>query len=362
MENPDKRKIAFIVNPISGTQEKTHILKCVHERIDRDIYVPEIIHTDYAGQAVELAARLSAEGYFAVVAVGGDGTINEVARSLVGTRTALGIIPCGSGNGLARHLQLPMEAKRAVEVINEGVTGFMDYGKINDTPFFCTCGIGFDAFVSLKFSESGRRGPLTYLEKALVEILKYRPETYEVETDGSTSRYQAFLIACGNASQYGNNAYITPQATVTDGLLDVTILEPFTVLDVPSLAFQLFNKTIDQNSRIKTVRCRSLHIHRAKPGVVHFDGDPVMMGQDIEVDVIQHKLSVILPDKVEKQPLNVLHLLQTGLNDLKQLNETIVGEIAQTNRKLAAKGSKFAAKGNKPAAAVKKPSKKQAKN
>ena len=99
-------------------------------------------------------------------------------------------------------------------------------------PFFCTCGVGFDAFVSLQFSKAGRRGPLTYLEKTLLESLKYRPETYELEMDGSTLRYKAFLIACGNASQYGNNAYIAPQATLNDGLLDVTILEPFTVLDL----------------------------------------------------------------------------------------------------------------------------------
>ena len=117
-------------------------------------------------------------------------------------------------------------------------------------PFFCTCGVGFDAFVSLQFSKAGRRGPLTYLEKTLLESLKYRPETYELEMDGSTLRYKAFLIACGNASQYGNNAYIAPQATLNDGLLDVTILEPFTVLDVPSLSFQLFNKTIDQGLKI----------------------------------------------------------------------------------------------------------------
>lgn len=126
--------------------------------------------------------------------------------------------------------------------------------------------MGFDAFVSLKFSQAGKRGPLVYLEKTLRESLKYRPERYELEMDGNTIRYKAFLIACGNASQYGNNAYITPQATLDDGLLDVTILEPFTVLDVPALAFQLFNKTIDQNSRIKTFRCQSLRIHRDKPG------------------------------------------------------------------------------------------------
>lgn len=167
-------------------------------------------------------------------------------------------------------------------------------------PFFCTCGVGFDAFVSLQFSKAGRRGPLTYLEKTLLESLKYRPETYELEMDGSTLRYKAFLIACGNASQYGNNAYITPQATLNDGLLDVTILEPFTVLDVPSLSFQLFNKTIDQNSRIKTFRCQTLRIHRSKPGVVHFDGDPMMMGENVDVKIMKKGLQVIVPRDAEK--------------------------------------------------------------
>ena len=118
--------------------------------------------------------------------------------------------------------------------------------------------------------------------------------------DGSTLRYKAFLIACGNASQYGNNAYIAPQATLNDGLLDVTILEPFTVLDVPSLSFQLFNKTIDQNSRIKTFRCQALRIHRSKPGVVHFDGDPMMMGENVDVKIMKKGLQVIVPRDAEK--------------------------------------------------------------
>lgn len=166
---------------------------------------------------------------------GGDGTINEIARSLVHTDTALGIIPCGSGNGLARHLHIPMEPKKALEVLNEGCLDTIDYGKINGTDFFCTCGVGFDAFVSLKFAHAGKRGLLTYLEKTLQESLKYQPETYELETENGVSKYKAFLIACGNASQYGNNAYIAPQATLTDGLLDVTILEPFTVWMYPLL-------------------------------------------------------------------------------------------------------------------------------
>lgn len=334
----EKKKISFIINPISGTQGKEQVLKWIDERLDKEKYAQEVVYTERAGHAVEIASQKAREGVHAVVAIGGDGTINEIARSLVHTQTALGIIPCGSGNGLARHLQIPMEPKKAIDIINEGLIDVIDYGKINEVPFFCTCGVGFDAFVSLKFSKAGRRGPLTYLEKTLLESLKYRPETYELEMDGSTLRYKAFLIACGNASQYGNNAYIAPQATLTDGLLDVTILEPFTVLDVPSLSFQLFNKTIDQNSRIKTFRCQTLHIHRSKPGVVHFDGDPMMMGNNIDVKIIQKGLQVIVPRTTGKEASNVLQRAQDYINGLKQLNEIFVEDITQKNKMIIDKG------------------------
>ncbi|EGF59908.1 diacylglycerol/lipid kinase family protein [Bacteroides fluxus] len=334
----EKKKISFIINPISGTQGKEQVLKWIDERLDKEKYAQEVVYTERAGHAVEIASQKAREGVHAVVAIGGDGTINEIARSLVHTQTALGIIPCGSGNGLARHLQIPMEPKKAIDIINEGLIDVIDYGKINEVPFFCTCGVGFDAFVSLKFSKAGRRGPLTYLEKTLLESLKYRPETYELEMDGSTLRYKAFLIACGNASQYGNNAYIAPQATLTDGLLDVTILEPFTVLDVPSLSFQLFNKTIDQNSRIKTFRCQTLRIHRSKPGVVHFDGDPMMMGNNIDVKIIQKGLQVIVPRTTGKEASNVLQRAQDYINGLKQLNEIFVEDITQKNKMIIDKG------------------------
>jgi YegS/Rv2252/BmrU family lipid kinase len=336
----EQKTVTYIINPKSGTQNKEHILRAIEERTGRDLYMPEVVYTEYAGHAVEIAACKAREGVSAVVAVGGDGTITEIARSLVHTSTALGIVPCGSGNGLARHLQIPMDIKRAIDVIDEGHIETIDYGKINGVPFFCTCGVGFDAFVSLKFAESGRRGALTYLEKTLMESLIYQPETYELETEDSTLNYKAFLIACGNASQYGNNAYIAPQAELTDGLLDVTILEPFTVLDVPSLSFQLFNKTIDQNSRIKTFRCRSLHIHRAKEGVAHFDGDPIMMGKDICVNVTKAGLRVIVPPDAPKSSPNVLQRAQDYINGLKQLNEAFMEDISNKNKEILQKGKK----------------------
>lgn len=325
----EKKQITFIVNPISGIWDKRQIMEWVKRKLDKEVYAPKMVLTEYAGHAVEIAAREAAAGAYAVVAVGGDGTINEIARSLVHTQTALGIIPCGSGNGLARHLQISLDPRRAISVLNEGNIETIDYGTINGTPFFCTCGVGFDAFVSLQFSKAGRRGPLTYLQKTLLESLRYHPRTYELEMDGYTARYKAFLIACGNASQYGNNAYITPQATVDDGLLDVTILEPFTALDVPQLAYQLFHKTIDQNSCIKTFRCQHLKIHRRKPGVAHYDGDPVMMGEDIEVGIVKHGLRVIVPRDAEEDSPNVLQRAQDYINGLEQLNRSYFQRLVE---------------------------------
>ena len=310
----EKKKIIFVVNPISGTQGKKAILKWIDERIDRSIYDYSIVRTEYAGHASIIAKEAARDGIDIVVAIGGDGTINEIGRSLVHTNTALGIIPCGSGNGLARHLRIPMDPKAAIEIINQGDKCCIDYGKINNIPFFCTCGVGFDAFVSLKFADSGKRGLLTYLENTLHESLVYQPETYEIENEEGTMKYKAFLIACGNASQYGNNAYITPQASLTDGLMDITIMEPFTVLDVPSLSFQLFNKTIDQNSRIKTMRAKKIKIHRTKEGVLHFDGDPLMAGKELEVEIIPKGLYVIASVKKKKEKDESLNLLQVISN------------------------------------------------
>jgi YegS/Rv2252/BmrU family lipid kinase len=343
-----KKNIIFIINPISGTQSKRQILRLIDERVNRDVFDYRVVRTEYAGHAVEIARQAAADHADLVVAIGGDGTINEVGRSLVHTSTALGIIPCGSGNGLARHLHIPMDAKAAIDLINDYPTLRIDYGLINQRPFFCTCGVGFDAFVSLKFADSGKRGLLTYLENTLHESLRYEPETYEIEDEEGSVRYKAFLIACANASQYGNNAYIAPQASLTDGLMDITILEPFTVLDVPSLAFQLFNRTINRNSCIKTLRAKKIKIHRQHGGVLHFDGDPVMDGKDIEVELIPQGLTVVAPKEVPaseeapKTPLQLINEYFSGItpnaanlfspqryNRLFELNKNILRKLSK---------------------------------
>lgn len=317
------KKALFIVNPISGTQGKKAILRWIDQLLDRNLYDYSVTKTQYAGHAKEIATEAAQNNIDLVVAIGGDGTINEIASALIHTQTALGIIPCGSGNGLARHLGIPMEAKAAIEVLNSGKVLDIDYGKINGKPYFCTCGVGFDAFVSLKFADSGKRGLLTYLENTLQESLTYKPETYEIENEEGTVKYKAFLIACANASQYGNNAYIAPRASLTDGLMDITILEPFTVLDIPSLSFQLFNKTIDQNSRIKTLRTKKIKIRRHTEGVYHFDGDPMVGERELEVEIVSKGLKVVVSKKEEKKSeiFSLFQLLSEYLSDLKPKSE-----------------------------------------
>jgi YegS/Rv2252/BmrU family lipid kinase len=321
-------------------------LKWIDERLDQSIYNYSIVKTEYAGHATQIAANAVQEKVDVVVAIGGDGTINEIARSLVHTNTALGIIPCGSGNGLARHLRIPMEPKAAIDVLNRGHELCIDYGKINNIPFFCTCGVGFDAFISLKFADSGKRGLLTYLENTLHESLTYQPETYEIENEEGTMKYKAWLIACGNASQYGNDAYIAPQASLTDGLMDVTIMEPFTVLDVPSLSFQLFNKTIDQNSRVKTMRAKKIKIHRVNDGVMHFDGDPLMAGKELEVEIVPAGLRVIASEKKKEKPENpnLLQVISNYFSGLHLKGEEMMAKrqshLFELNRTLLGKLSK----------------------
>lgn len=331
-----KKRITFIVNPISGTQGKKNITQKIRTYIDRGIYDFEIVPTQHAGHATEIAAACASDGVDIVVAVGGDGTINETARSLIHTSTTLGIIPCGSGNGLARHLQIPLDTKKAIETINNCTTECIDYGKINGIPYFCTCGVGFDAFISMKFAQAGKRGLATYMENTLREGLRYEPETYDIENEDGTARHKAFLITCANASQYGNNFYIAPKASLCDGLMDVIIMEPFTVLDAPAISFQMFNGTLDQNSKIKTIKCKKLKIHRSKPGVIHFDGDPIMAEADLQVEIIEKGLNVIIGASEEKTSgqFNIFQSIIDTFNDLRPIGDALVEDISARNKRL----------------------------
>ena len=342
------KKILYIVNPISGTQRKQNIAQLAMERTDKEKFGVDVEFTAYAGHATEIAHRAVDKGYDAVVAVGGDGTVNEVGRALVETDTALGIIPCGSGNGLARHLSIPLHPAKAIDVINDFVVHKLDYGTINDHPFFCTCGVGFDAFISEKFAEAGKRGPLTYVENTLRSGLQYKPQTYTIEDENGKETCHAFLIACANASQYGNDAYIAPYASMKDGLLDVVVMEPFNTLEAPQVAIQLFTGTLPENSHVKTFKASRLRISRDEEGVAHYDGDPFLTGRTIDIVLHRHAFNVIVnAGKGDRRfPLqapikSLMQLVPDFFNEWRKMPETLIvrtgKDIKRINKNLMTK-------------------------
>ena len=333
------------MNPISGTSDKKDIPYLIEELLDKEQFDYSIRETEYAGHAYEIAKESKEQGIDIVVAVGGDGTVNEVGRALVYSNTALGIIPTGSGNGLARHLLIPMKIKGAIQVLNDCEITDLDYGIINEHPFFCTCGVGFDAFISEKFAEAGKRGPITYLENILKEGLKYKPETYEIEAENGTIKKKAFLISCANASQYGNNAYIAPQASMSDGMIDVIIMEPFDALEASQISIEMFNKTLDKNNKIKTFRSKEIKIYRKAPGVIHYDGDPVKTGKEIVVTLKEKGIKILTNPKADRslrQPNQIQNAAADLFSELTQIRE----DVTKQTRNIKAIGKKIQRKLN----------------
>jgi len=288
-------KITAIINPVSGTTSKKRIPDLLDQYIPSDRFEKQFFFTEYRGHAFELASNAVKEKVDYVIAVGGDGTVNEVARALVDSSSVLGIVPMGSGNGLARDLAIPLDSRKALEVILQQNIRTIDYCKANNRIFFCTCGVGFDASVSERFAKRKHRGPLSYMRSALTEYLQFKPDTYDIVFENEVLSRKAFLVTCANASQYGNNVYIAPQADMNDGMMDVAILSPFSPLDVGHLVVQMFTKQITKNRKLQYYRSKKLSLRRTKPGIVHIDGEPVYMDSIISLEVFHNGLNVIVP-------------------------------------------------------------------
>ena len=287
------KNIAFIVNPISGTKSKSRLAKLIRESLDLQQFAPTVVVTEYAGHATQLAQQFALQDYYAVVAVGGDGTINEVASGLIGSQTALGIVPNGSGNGFARHLDISTRMNRAIEMLNSSEPIFIDYGMVNDIPFFSTCGVGFDAVVAEKFSDT-ERGLKGYMQTILKDLFQYKPETYHIEGNGIDITTKAFLVNFANASQWGYEAYIAPKASIQDGWLDVAIVSEFPMVIAAGLALSLFTKTIDEMLHMNTIRAKELILTRESEGIMQIDGTPIMMPAKLHVKIVEDGLKVLV--------------------------------------------------------------------
>ena len=274
----------FIINPISGKGKKAKIV----QRLLAKGY--KVVYTEYAGHA-EVLAREATDDI--VVAVGGDGTVNEVARGIVGTEKILGIIPCGSGDGLARHLGLSHNIRKAMQTIEQGECKRMDTAEINGRPFFSVCGVGFDAVVSERFAKSGKRGVANYIKLGLNTWRNYSPEHYTITIDGEEHQTDSLLITIGNSNQWGNNAKIAPLASCFDGLLEVTTVEKFSFWELPLMAFRLMTGTLHKSRKIACYRGKDIYINRAAEGVAHADGDWFIDSERLHIKILPSALKVI---------------------------------------------------------------------
>lgn len=291
MEKPAEKTL-FIINPISGGKDKSHIPQLISQFFTPSTF--EICYTQGVDHATQLTREGIMKGFHNFVAVGGDGTVNEVAKALIHTNFNLGIIPFGSGNGLARHNKIPMSHTKAMVLVSNAKIKRIDTCSLNGMPFINMSGVGFDAHIGKLFAESKSRGFSTYLSTTINEFVHYKAHSYTLKVNGNVLQKDAFLISFANSSQYGNNAFIAPHADMEDGLLDVCIMKPFPPLQIVDLGFKLFTKGIEQSHYFETIRTDEVVLERSDADVVHLDGEPQATGATLKVKVHPKSLNLMV--------------------------------------------------------------------
>ena len=288
-----KRKILFVINPISGGKAKYNFPEKIDKYLVKSKFDYQCVFTEYHGHGALLAAEAIRNGVDILVAVGGDGTINEVATEVEGTDKLMGIIPFGSGNGLARSLGIPLTDVQAIKRINKLHVSKIDTGTFNGRKFFNMAGIGFDAQISARFAENVKRGLKSYIKIAFSEVSNYRSQNYHLTIDGKEYKHQAFMISVANSSQYGNNAHISPFASLNDGLLDICILRPFPLYKFPAIALRMFRKNTHKSNYLEIIQGSKISIMRERAAAVHLDGDPFNMGTELRIGINPHSLNIL---------------------------------------------------------------------
>jgi diacylglycerol kinase (ATP) len=291
-------KTRFIFNPKSGRPRRNAgILPLLREFIAARAIEADICSTEGPGHATEIARDAVNSGYLRVVAVGGDGTVNEVAQALIHTPVAMGLVPCGSGNGLALHLGLPVNAEGALLLAAspEGRVAAMDTGTANGLVFVNAMGLGLDAEVARRFNTLTKRGLPAYARTALAAFFSRSPMTCHISAGNQRETIEALLVSVANSDQYGNNARIAPNARVDDGLLDLVAIRPVSLLSAAVLGARLFSGSIHKSSRVRALRASKFLIERPAAGLIHTDGETHMAGACVEVAVQTRSLLIVVP-------------------------------------------------------------------
>lgn len=268
----------------------------IERYIDIERFDYDIVYTEYRKHARELARQSSLEGIDIVCAVGGDGSVHEVGTALIGKKTKLAIIPTGSGNGLARHLNIPLNIEKAIRNINEMNVMKMDTVLVNDKPFLNAGGYGFDALIAKKFDEGKKRGFLTYIKLVLREFFKYNPVNVSVDVNGQIKSMPVMLCTIANASEFGNGFCVSPKSDVTDGKIELFILKPFRFWSLPLLAFQFFRRRTDKSRFAEIISFEKARISLSK-SMAHYDGEPFDVRKELNVQVVPKSLHILAGKK-----------------------------------------------------------------
>jgi len=290
-----KKKVLFIINPNSGKKKHHLLTQSIDQLMDKSKFEVEAVFTKYAGHAIELSRDAVKSGFDIIVAVGGDGTINEVAGQMIHTEVVLGIVPMGSGNGLARHLGIPRNVEKAVQLINQFDFSKIDTCMVNDTHFVSIAGVGFDALVAKYFAQGERRGFLGYFTVVANKYLKYKPKKYKLTFhNGRTIVTRALFIALANSNQFGYNTTIAPQARLTDGLIDVCIVKKPALISLPVVVNLLLLKRLDLSPDFNIIQAPHLTISRSKNREVNIDGEPKKLTRKLNIKINPLSLKVII--------------------------------------------------------------------
>ncbi len=294
-----KRKALFIINPISGGKKKDGVPELIDKNLDKGVFDATVVFSDGISHARIIASE-AVNKYDIAIAVGGDGTVNEIASAIVGSSTALGVVPYGSGNGLARFLGIPMNPEQAIRTLSGGRLESIDSATVNGQPFFNMAGMGFDAHISEVFSHGKKRGFISYIRSSLQEISTYNEQDYHIEIDGKGYNRKAFMLSIANSSQYGNNAHISPRASVQDGLLDVCVIRKFPLWRFPEMGVRMLTKTAEGTNYVEIIRGKHIEVTRQTVGPIHLDGEPQVMGTAIHINIVPDSLKVIVGQSYKK--------------------------------------------------------------
>jgi diacylglycerol kinase (ATP) len=293
----EKKRVFFIINKYSGTGYLPSVEGKIITECGKYNYECTIEFTRSRGHATELARQAASENFDVVFAVGGDGTVNEVAQGLINTTIPMGILPKGSGNGLARHLGIPMSFSKALDLLHSTNIIEMDTIKVNDKLSVNVSGIGFDGHVAGLFGRNGKRGLFGYGKLVLKEFISYSEFPATLTLDGELFERSAFIIALANSSQFGNNAQIAPQASVCDGVLDVCIIRKVPVAHSIGFTRKMFTGRLDSSAFVEIRKAKKIVIDFPIPMAYHIDGEAMEPLSKFEIEIFPGSLKMLVPEQ-----------------------------------------------------------------